>query len=120
MPNNIVENTITAIDTVIKGRLKDIRYDRTVEGIIVNTDRKTQGIYVVKYQDAEFDAYSADTSSYYKNDIVYVMIPEADWSKQKFITGRKVIASESNTDFNLRMPFDNFIGLEHLTKDNIF
>ena len=48
------------------------------------------------------------------------MIPEADWSKQKFITGRKVIASESNTDFNLRMPFDNFIGLEHLTKDNIF
>lgn len=48
------------------------------------------------------------------------MIPEGDWSKQKFITGRKVIASESNTDFNLRMPFDNFIGLEHLTKNNVF
>ena len=61
------------------------------------------------------DAYSND--SYYKNEIVYVHIPNGDFSKQKHIVGRKVdIEKAPNRTFNLRMPFDDFVGIEKLTE----
>lgn len=44
------------------------------------------------------------------------MIPQGDFNKQKFITGRKVDQVSTETTFTLKLPFDDFIGLQDLTE----
>lgn len=44
------------------------------------------------------------------------MVPQGDFKKQKFITGRKVEELLNESSFKLKLPFDDFIGLQNLTK----
>ena len=114
MANNyIADSVIGAIDTVVKGAIRDLKYDQTIEAIVTSTSKATDGIYTVKSENASFEAYSSER--YYVNDTVYVMIPQGDFNKQKFITGRKVDSQAIETTFTLKLPFDDFIGLKHLT-----
>ena len=115
MANNyIAESVIGAIDTVVKGAIRDLKYDQTIEAIVTSSAKAADGVYTVKSENASFEAYS--TSRYYVNDTVYVMIPQGDFSKQKFITGRKVDQVSTETTFTLKLPFDDFIGLQDLTE----
>ena len=45
------------------------------------------------------------------------MVPKGDYTKQKYIIGRKVDenSDEATYNFNFKLPFDNFVGLENLT-----
>lgn len=57
--------------------------------------------------------------TYYENEVVYVMIPKGDFSKQKYIIGRKVDEDDgSSHTFHFKLPFDNFVGLENLTYEH--
>lgn len=115
MANNyIAESVIGAIDTVVKGAIRDLKYDQTIEAIIISSDKAADGVYTVKTETASFEAYSSNR--YYVNDTVYVMIPQGDFNKQKFITGRKVDQVSTETTFTLKLPFDDFIGLQDLTE----
>lgn len=112
--NYIADSVIGAIDTVIKGAIRDLKYDQTIEAIVTSSDKAADGVYTVKSETASFEAYSSNR--YYVNDTVYVMIPQGDFNKQKFITGRKVDQVSTETTFTLKLPFDDFIGLQDLTE----
>lgn len=112
--NYIADSVIGAIDTVIKGAIQDLKYDQTIEAIVTSSDKAADGVYTVKSETASFEAYSSNR--YYVNDTVYVMIPQGDFNKQKFITGRKVDQVSTETTFTLKLPFDDFIGLQDLTE----
>lgn len=92
------------------------RYDVTVIATVVDVTDKPKGIYRVLSDGVEFNAYS-NTGTYYKNDSVLVQIPNGDYNNQKFILGRKSDESVADQVFNLKLPFDDFIGLMHLSKN---
>lgn len=96
-------------------RVKENQYDITVEATVINTDLKAQGIYTVKTDNAQFDAYTI-VGDYYKNDIVMVQIPNGDYNNPKYILSRKITNGEEYR-FKLKFPFDNFIGLRRLEQD---
>lgn len=92
--------------------VKKNQYDITVDATVIDVSKKPDGVYRVRTTGAEFEAF-ATAGSYYKNDIVLVQVPNGDYKNPKFILGRKSDIEE-NRDFNLKFPFDDFIGLMHL------
>lgn len=92
------------------------QYDITVDAVVTDIKNKLDGIYRVKTDGAEFDAY-ATAGTYYKDDRVLVQIPNGNYGNQKFILGRKVDESVANQTFNFKLPFDDFIGLKHLNDE---
>ena len=108
-----------AIGIIADSIVKKYQYDKTIEAKIISTAQKDKGIYKVEYENAIFDAYSSDTQSFYENETVYVSIPQGDFSKQKHIIGRKIDTEKApDKVFNFKMPFDNFVGLQDLTKES--
>lgn len=97
---------------------KKNQYDVTVDATIIDVSQKPDGIYRVKTTGAEFEAF-ATAGSYYKNDIVLVQIPNGDYKNPKFILGRKADI-ENNQTFSFKLPFDDFIGLRYINKDDNF
>lgn len=114
--NELLEAMTIVADSVVKAQA----YDKTIEAKIVSAARKEEGLYKVEYENAIFDAYSAD-GRYAENEIVYVHIPGGDFTKQKHIVGRKVdLEAAPDRTFNFRMPFDDFVGLESLTAKSLY
>lgn len=104
--NNITENILTAIDIISKGNLDGIKYDKTITCTIVDDSLREEGQYIVTDGSSRFTAYSENTS--YKNDtIVYVTVPNGDFTQQKIITGKKI--TNNKEPFKYIEPFDTFI-----------
>ena len=112
LSNNTTNALFSAVDVLINGALRDLKYDQTIECIVTSTDKSKEGIYEVRSENAIFEAYSS--TRYYVNDTVYVMVPQGNFKNQKFITGRKVEELLNESSFTLKLPFDDFIGLKHL------
>ena len=88
--NDLGEIFCEAVDTIIKERIAEISFDKTVLCEIIDDSRRDKGQYIVIMNDtAKFEAYSTDTS-YRNRQAVYVQIPGGDWNQQRIIIGRKV------------------------------
>lgn len=85
--NQISENLLTAIDILIQERLKDLPFDKTIVGTIVDTNIE-QGYCNVLYQGLIFPAYSDRITDLNANDTVYVLIPQNDVANKRFIIGK--------------------------------
>ena len=83
-PNTLFQS----IDTIVSARIANLPYDQTVECYIVNNDYADQGIYKVKYQNAEFEAVS-DNTNFKIDERVYVQIPQGDFDQDKIIIRKK-------------------------------
>ena len=94
---------------------KNNQYDITVNATIIDVSKKPEGIYRVRTDDAEFEAYT-NAGEYYKHDNVLVQIPNGNYKNQKFILGRSLDEKVANQTFNFRLPFDNFIPLRQLNR----
>lgn len=112
--NQFQQQILESIETYYNEKSKQNKYDITVEATIIDVSKKPEGIYRVRTNGAEFEAYST-SGSYYKNDIVLVSVPNGDYANQKFILGRKADTDE-NVTFAFKLPFDDFIGLKDLSK----
>ena len=104
MGQDIAENLFQSIDTIVKARLANLSYDQTLECEIISDTNAEQGKYLVQYQASLFTALSTDTS-YKKGDIVYVQIPQGDFTKDKNIINKKEIEKKENK----RLSFANFV-----------
>ena len=81
----ITEQLFEAIDTIVQERLRKLPYDKTVLATILNNNEKNKGKYTVTTDNnITFDVYSNNTN-YDINDIVYVRIPQGDYSQRKVI-----------------------------------
>lgn len=108
--------------TIAKGVVAQQNFDVTKDCKIIEayTDNKgvKTGVYKVKSQDAVFDAYAQQNTEYFVNQIVYVSIPNGDYDNDKFIVGQKIDKDNQSDIYNLRLPFDDFLGLYNLTQYN--
>lgn len=108
-----------AMYEIARGVIAQQEYDITKECKIIEVylDSKGErtGIYKVKSQDATYDAYAQQGDIYNLDQWVYVQIPNGDYNNNKFIVGQKVDKNDASDVYNLKMPFDNFLGLYNLT-----
>ena len=119
---NVQEELLNAMYTIAKGVVAQQNYDETkvckvVEAYTDNKGVKT-GIYKVQSQDAIFDALAQQGAEYFVNQMVYVSILNGDYDNDKFIVGQKVDKDDATDIYNLKLPFDDFLGLYNLTEFN--
>ena len=108
--NNFSENIITAIDTIVQSSIKNLKLDRTIQATIVSIIDAFQGIYKVKFQEGEKQAYAIDCSVFYKEgDQVLVKIPENDYSNKFLIEGLSEITTKLNNFIEKNIPFGRLI-----------
>ena len=112
---NYQRSVLDAINTVVQRRIDGLKLDKTVVGIIDKHIGMTAGypLYQVKYEGGVFTATARDASeSYARNTAVYVMIPQSDFSKEKFIIGRaSSISSTSAESASISAAINNYVKL---------
>lgn len=117
--SNLTNDLFDAIYTIVTGVVSKQNYDITKECKIIEVyldDKGARtGVYKVKSQDAIFDAYAKQGEVYSINQKVYVQIPNGDFNAQKFIIGLKINTEDEQSIYNLKLPFDDFIGLYNLS-----
>ena len=117
--SNLTNDLFDAIYTIVTGVVSKQNYDITKECKIIEVyldDKGARtGVYKVKSQDAIFDAYAKQGEVYSTNQKVYVQIPNGDFNAQKFIIGLKINTEDEQSIYNLKLPFDDFIGLYNLS-----
>lgn len=102
------QNLLQSMQVVANSAVQGISYDKTVLCKIEDITQRDQGKYVVSENTVKFTAYSTETK-YAKNTMVYVVIPNGDYSMQKIIIGKQI----KNTDepYVFVNPFDTIVDL---------
>ena len=96
---SIQENIFEAMSIIADKKISEVKFDKTIECLVVSEAKADKGIYRVRYQDTEFDAYSnTNTVKYRKNTNVYVLVPQGDFSNRKSIIGKKEDRGEGFID----------------------
>lgn len=117
--SNLTNDLFDAIYTIVTGVVSKQNYDITKECKIIEVyldDKGARtGVYKVKSQDAVFDAYAKQGEVYNASQQVYVQIPNGDFNAQKFIIGLKINTEDEQSVYNLKLPFDDFVGLYNLS-----
>ena len=84
--NNIQETLFRTIETITESKLNQIKFDKTIEAIILSADKSDIGEYELRYQDIIFTAYTSNnTTKYKKDENVLVLVPDGDMSNRKTI-----------------------------------
>lgn len=98
--NNISEQLLQAVDILTDEKLRQLKYDKTIQAIVYSVIDVDTGEYKIRYNGNIFSAFSEDTSkSYAINNAVYVKVPEGDFSNKKLITS--LVTSKSLSDSQL-------------------
>lgn len=95
-----------AVDEIVTKRLESINYDNTITCSIVDIKDAKTGAYIVTDGSTNFTAYSLSTE-YKVNDVVYITVPNNDFTKQKIIIGKQV--TKDTTPFIFTTPFDTIV-----------
>ena len=114
MTQDSIENLFQSIDTIVDARIANLPFDQTVQCEIINADDAINGNYIVQYQASTFTAIS-ENKDLKPKDIVYVQIPQGDFTQDKFIINKKTI---SETTKSKKKPFLNFVKDTNLIRDN--
>lgn len=93
---NVANNIIDAVSTIIDRKLSGLVYDQTVTATIVKVIDASQGSYEVSYQSLIYKAYTDDPSIVYKRgEQVYLLFPSsAPSGAQKQILGKVKMTNE--------------------------
>lgn len=107
MATDYSEILMQSMDLVIKQRLSELQFDKTINCQITNTSAAHKGEYEVTDGATTFTAYSRDVT-YKTGDSVYVTIPNGDFDNQKQIIGKYVGPGES---VNYLSPLDSYVDI---------
>lgn len=98
--NNISEQLLQAMDIITEEKLRQLKYDKTIQATVYSIVDVDAGEYKVRYNGNIFSAFSEDTSkSYSIKDVVYVKVPEGNFSNKKLITS--LVTAKSLSDAQL-------------------
>lgn len=98
--NNISEQLLQAMDIITEERLRQLKYDKTIQATVYSIVDVDAGEYKVRYNGNIFSAFSENTSkSYSIKDAVYVKVPEGNFSNKKLITS--LVTAKSLSDVQL-------------------
>ena len=87
MATELQQTILDAMDIVVNSRLQNIKRDKTVQATIESCENVSTNLYKAKYKNGYILAYADNKKSYKKNDEVYIVVPEGDFSNRKIILG---------------------------------
>ena len=104
---NYGDTLCESIKIVSEALLEGLKFDKTIECTIIDDSKKSQGEYIVSDGSVKFTAYSENTS-YIKNTVVYITIPNGDYNNDKIITGKK-LKGKDNEPFIYTSPMSMLV-----------
>lgn len=105
--NSISEQLLQAIDVVMDKKISELEFDKTIQATIFSIVNLDTGEYKVRYSGNIFSAFSNDLTKTYKiDDLVYVVVPEGNFSAQKMITS---LVSNQSLSYNQLAALQNSI-----------
>lgn len=114
--SKLEQSMLDAIAIISTGSVKKSNMPVTIECTITEIEDAGQQLYKVNYKDNIFTA-SSSSGSYAVGDIVYVHIPEGDFSKTKIIIGA-VESAENKVEEEI---IDDYLEIsDNLFKDETF
>ena len=85
--NRFSEQLLEAFEVAMDEKLSKLQYDKTIQAVITSIEDVNKGEYKVKYQEGIITAYAKDpTESFRVGDIVYIIVPQSDFTGKKFIS----------------------------------
>lgn len=96
MANEFQESILQAIDTLVTKRIEQLDNDKTITATIDTCVNMVDNVYLVNYQGGKFYAYAQDDTAYTRDQSVYVLVPENDFTKKKIILGKATNATDEN------------------------
>lgn len=100
MANALQESVFSAIDTLVSQRIDKLPLDKTVTATIVSCLNALTGEYKVSYNGGYMTAFANEGTSYNKGIDVYVLVPESDFTKPKYIVSRaQALSNDNNISF---------------------
>lgn len=85
--NELQQSILEAINVLSKANDVNNVQTITIEAVIESVDNVVLGKYTVNYMENKFTAYASGGTSYQKEQKVYVLIPNGDFTKSKMIIG---------------------------------
>lgn len=104
---NVVNQLLGAIDTVIGKRLEQLSYDKTIICTIIDDSKAKNGEYQVTDGSVKFWA-KCENANYRNDEQVRVSVPNGDTTQEKFIIG-KYVKDGSNTPITYMTPLDSVL-----------
>lgn len=100
MANQLQESICAAIDTLVNQRIDKLQLDKTVTATITSCVNSLTGEYKVSYNGGFMTAFANEGASYNKNAEVYVLIPEGNFTKPKYIVSKaQALTDDNNISF---------------------
>lgn len=100
-----------AVDTIISKKLESVKFNKTITCTVANTDRATEGIYIVNYNDTSYFTAYSENYGYRKGEVVDVIVPNNDYDGQKTIIGKHT--ANSQEPYTVLRPFDHLIDVSN-------
>ena len=104
---NVVNQLLGAIDTVIGKRLEQLSYDKTIICTIIDDSKAKNGEYQVSDGSVKFWA-KCENANYRNDEQVRVSVPNGDTTQEKFIIG-KYVKDSSNTPITYMTPLGSVL-----------
>lgn len=117
--NSVSEQLLQAVDIVIDKKISELEFDKTIQATVFSIVNLDTGEYKVRYSGNIFSAFSNDLDKTYKvDDLVYVVVPEGNFSAKKMITSLvsaqslsyNQLAALQNTIFEISPEFNALYG----------
>ena len=85
--NNVSEQLLSAVDILVNKAVSGLKFDKTIQAEIYQIVNLNTGEYKIKYTGGIVSAFANDPKVQYKvGEIVYVTVPEGDFSNKKIIS----------------------------------
>lgn len=96
MNANIQDDLFAVIDTIVKNRINNAKFDKTIGGQVIAVVDSDNELYKVRYNDITFVAKSNIDVNI--GDNVYVLVPENDFTNTKLILQRNNTVTTTNNE----------------------
>lgn len=106
------KSILDAIDYLVNNRVQNLDRDKTIVAGIVACSNALKQEYKVSYNGGTIVAYAQDGANYERNQSVYVLVPQGDFSARKTIIGKATnVTDDKNITFVSSLLSDyNMIG----------
>ena len=100
MANPFQDALAESISYLVDNKVGKLDRDKTITATIVVCNNSLTHEYKVSYNNGFFNAYASGDATYRQNQLVYVLVPEGDFSKRKMIIGQAtMLDNDENITF---------------------
>lgn len=101
--NDFTNSMLDALSIYVNKATSSLKLDKTVTATVTTCVSADKRQYLCSYNGGSITAYAYEGAAYAVNDSVFVLVPQNDFTKKKYITGIATVAStesSDNIDFN--------------------